>query len=178
MSVADNSHAAPDEIYQRQMTSYRRTRAAILESAKKSLETQGFGATSMIDIADTAEISRATLYNHFRDKGSVYRALAESEVSRIFDEARRAPSGSEALLGIATAISADPALANLRDRDPGLVTRVLSDETDPLWEVIVASMTEIFGESAELALTWLVGAALQPVPTERIPTQVERLLRC
>lgn len=131
----------------------------------------------MIDIADSAEISRATLYNHFRDKGSVYRALAESEISRVFDAARSARGKPEALLGIATAISADPALSNLRDRDPGLFTRVLSDETDPLWAVIATSMTEIFGESAELALTWLVGAALQPIPTERIPTQVERLLR-
>ena len=66
MSVTDNSP-------------YRRTREAILEGTKSLIEIRGLRATTMIDIADNSEVSRATLYNHFRDKESVLRALLEND---------------------------------------------------------------------------------------------------
>jgi len=158
------------------MTSYRRTRVAILESALKSLENQGFSGTSMIDIADLAQISRATLYNHFRDKGSVYRALAEFEVSRTFNEVRRAPSRSGALEHLAHAISGSASLATLRIKDPALITGLVADPSQPLWGVIRAEMADIFGDQAELALTWIVGQVLLPLRSEAIESQSRALV--
>lgn len=169
MSVSNNPRTSPDELYQRQMKSYRRTRSAILESAKKSLETQGFAATSMIDIADTAEISRATLYNHFRDKSSVYRALLESEVERVFQMIDVENSPVDGLAQISQQISADPAFATMRRTDPGVLTQLLTRIEDPLWQRVKTELKRLLHieSQSELARLWLIGQVLQPLTLEQ-----------
>lgn len=169
MSVSNNPRTSPDELYQRQMKSYRRTRSAILESAKNSLATQGFAATSMIDIADSAEISRATLYNHFRDKGSVYRALLESEIERVFQLIEVENSPVDGLAQISQQISADPAFATMRRTDPAVLTQLLTRFEDPLWQQISAELKSLLRteSQSELARLWLVGQVLQPLTLEQ-----------
>ena len=44
----------------------------------------------MIEIADASEVSRATLYNHYRDKNAVLMALITAEVERLVEAAQRA----------------------------------------------------------------------------------------
>lgn len=176
MPVTNNSFTTGEQTYQRQMTSYRRTRVAIMESALKSLESQGFSATSMIDIADRAQVSRATLYNHFRDKGSVYLALAEFEVSRTFEEVRKLPSRSDALAHLAKVISGSAFIPTLRSKDPALITDLITNQAHPLWAVIRADMTEIFGDQAEIALTWIIGQVFVPVRSEAIEIQARALV--
>jgi AcrR family transcriptional regulator len=46
----------------------------------------------MIDIADLSEVSRATLYNHFRDKDAVLYSLLSREVIRLFENAPKNPA--------------------------------------------------------------------------------------
>ena len=69
--------------YLRQATSYRRTQLAIIEGAKRMISEQGFRQMNMIDLAAESQVSRATLYNHFRDKEAVGLALIEFEVSPV-----------------------------------------------------------------------------------------------
>ena len=180
MSLADNSVIAnfvdSNESYHRQMTSFRRTRAAILESSKLLLAKQGYARTSMIDIADTAEISRATLYNHFRDKVSVYDALLESEIARIFSAARMELTQRGALAYLAGEISADQALAMLRSSDPALFARLYGITRQLFWAEIQAHMQGLFGPVGNLALTWLVGQVVQPLESQQIHAQIELLL--
>jgi AcrR family transcriptional regulator len=99
------------------MTSYRRTRSAILEGTKSLIASKGLQRTNMVDIADTSEVSRATLYNHFRDKSCVLRALLESEMDRVFLTIDADISPTEALTEISRQISSDPALEMMRRTD-------------------------------------------------------------
>ena len=69
--------------YQHQSTIHRRTRGAIMEAAKSLLADKGISGTNMIEIADRAPVSRASLYNHSRDKHEVFVALVEPELDRI-----------------------------------------------------------------------------------------------
>ena len=83
--------------YAPQASTHRRTQSAILIATKQLIATVGLAKMSMIEIADTSEVSRATLYNHFRDKESVVAALCESECERLISIARSAANASEAL---------------------------------------------------------------------------------
>jgi len=151
------------------MTSYRRTRSAILEGAKALLAANGLQQTSMIEIADSAEVSRATLYNHFRNKESVIRGLLEYEVARILELAVNETSPAQALARISIEISTDPALARLRATDPAVLTQLLSAAPDPLWDLIHAGLERLFlsPQQVELALRWLIGQVFAPLTPEQ-----------
>ena len=164
-----DSLTAVDEPYKRQLTSYRRTRSAILEGTKSLIATVGFQRTNMIDIADTAEVSRATLYNHFRDKPSVLRALLESEIERVFLAIDSGISPTEALSEISRQVSSDPALERMRSTDPAVLVQMLSHVEDPLWLQIKEGLSRLMNNESqsELARLWLVGQVLQPLTTEQ-----------
>lgn len=173
MSFTDNSFAPIDESYHRQMTSYRRTRSAILEGAKALIATRGLQQASMIEIADAAEVSRATLYNHFRNKESVIRGLLEYEVARILELAGNETSPARGLARISIEISTDPALATLRATDPALLTQLLSTGPDPLWELIHTGLARLHlsPQQVELALRWLIGQVFAPLTPDQSTQQ-------
>lgn len=64
-----------------------RTHAAILEAARAGFAGKGVAATTMEDIAEAAQVSRATLFNYFTGKGEILDHLAaemnESFLARI-----------------------------------------------------------------------------------------------
>ena len=60
-----------EETYARQHATYRAVDESIILAAKKLIAQQGFRAMNVIDLASEAEVSRATLYNHFRDKEAI-----------------------------------------------------------------------------------------------------------
>lgn len=147
------------------MTSYRRTRSAILEGTKSLIATVGLQRTNMIDIADTSQVSRATLYNHFRDKGSVVRALLESEIDRIFQLVDSDISPADAILEISRAVSSDTALEMMRKTDPAVLTSILTQTQDPLWQQINAGLVRLLGNEnrSEIARLWLIAQVMQPL---------------
>ena len=173
MSFTDNSLDPIGEPYRRQMTSYRRTRSAILEASRNLVAIHGLHVTSMIEIADTAEVSRATLYNHFRSKESVMRGLLEFEIGRILGLAAAETSPDRALARISIEISADPALAALRVFDPALLTQLLSAGAHPLWQQIHEGLVELLHseQKAGLALRWLIGQVFAPLTPEQSAQQ-------
>lgn len=129
----------------------------------------GLQVTSMIEIADTAEVSRATLYNHFRNKESVIRSLLEFEIAHILELATNETSSAEALARISIEISSDPALATIRATDPAILTRLLSAGADPLWEQIHTDLVRLLvsSQKVELALRWLIGQVFAPLTPEQ-----------
>ncbi len=177
MSLADNSIVPQAETYQRQMTSYRRTRSAVMESARRCLQTHGYAATSMIDIADTAEVSRATLYNHFRDKTSVFKAFAIHELEQLFNDAKEAESQESALLVLSFTVSNGAVLSTLRKTDQALLTQLVSETGEPAWDRIKAELADLFGLRGELVLLWLVGQAFQPLSAQAAQDQIAQILR-
>jgi TetR/AcrR family transcriptional regulator, regulator of autoinduction and epiphytic fitness len=62
---------------------------AILEGGMQEFLTHGYAATSMDRVAIAAKVSKATVYNHFQDKESLFIALIQHLVERkllsIFD---------------------------------------------------------------------------------------------
>lgn len=176
MTTSHTPALISEEPYQRQMTSYRRTRSAILAGAKSLIASHGLQHANMVDIADRAEVSRATLYNHFRDKSSVMRAVLESEVERLLQIIDTDPA-QPALAHISTEISSDPALAMMRKTDPAVITMLLGNLQDPLWIQIQAGLRQLLADNsqAEFAQRWLVAQVVQPLTAAQSLEQAHRI---
>ena len=162
--------------YAPQVATHRRTQNAILEATKQLVATTGIKKMSMIEIADVSEVSRATLYNHYRDKDSVIRALCESELMRLVEIAQAAQDSKTALEKLSIAVSSDVALAAMRTQDPDQLTLALSKHDDQLWKAFSIALNHLLGEAkGALALRWLIGQALHPLSPEQSRTQAEAI---
>ncbi len=51
-------------------------RTAILQAAKEAFLSQGFRSTSMDQVAELAQVSKRTVYNHFENKEALFRAVS------------------------------------------------------------------------------------------------------
>jgi TetR/AcrR family transcriptional regulator of autoinduction and epiphytic fitness len=56
-----------------------RKREDIIQAAKDEFSDKGFGATSMDRIAETAGVSKRTIYNHFDNKEELFKAITEDQ---------------------------------------------------------------------------------------------------
>ena len=166
-----------EELYARQHGTYRTVHESIIVGAKKLIAEQGFRAMNVVDLASEAEVSRATLYNHFRDKEAIGIALAQYEV-----EGALAFLGTPAdfLINFATVISQSEVLKALREHDRDLLPTIFMPNYDevagPIWRQVGEVLNHRLGEAAPIAFIWLVGQALAPLSVESIKTQVEAML--
>ena len=162
--------------YAPQVATHRRTQEAILEATKQLIATTGLKKMSMIEIADVSEVSRATLYNHYRDKDSVIRALCESQLAQLVGVAQAAPDVTSALEQVSILISKDSALAAMRAQDPDLLTIALSAQHDTLWTAFSIALSNLLGvEKSELAIRWLIGQVLHPINPAQSRSQAESI---
>lgn len=165
------------ETYARQHSTYRTVDESILFAAKRLIAQQGFRAMNVIDLAVEAEVSRATLYNHFRDKEAIGIALAKYEV-----EGALAFLGTPAdfLINFANVISQSEVLNALRNHDRDLLPIIFMPNYDevagPIWRQVGEVLNHRLGEVAPVAFIWLVGQALAPLSPESIKSQVEAML--
>ena len=161
--------------YAPQVATHRRTQAAILEATKGLIATTGLKKMSMIEIADASQVSRATLYNHYRDKESVMAALCESEMERIVTLAQGASDATSALMLISQEISRDPALAAMRRNDPEILTQAFSTQDHLLWKAFAVAITHVVGDEKKSALVvrWLLGQTLSPLTPEQSRSQAQ-----
>jgi len=165
--------------YAPQVANHRRTQVAILEGTKSLIATVGLKKMSMIEIADIAQVSRATLYNHYRDKDSVLRALCESEAERFVNLARNSTSAIEALERLSIEISQDKALDNMRKSDPESLSLFLSSQEDRLWKAVSSAITLVVNNPvmSELTVRWLIGQALHPLSPTQSRQQAEAIIK-
>lgn len=157
---------------------HRRTESAILEGTKSLIAQHGVCNISMIDIADASEVSRATLYNHYRDKNAVLEALVTAEVEKLVELAQRAGTPADALETLSTVISADPALAAMRQHDADLLIALMSRAENPLYLVLATCLYEATKSEAGtgLAMRWLLGQVMQPISPKQSREQAELLV--
>jgi AcrR family transcriptional regulator len=66
------------------------TRRRILAAAARAFAQYGQAKTTMEDIAETAQVARATVYKHFRTKEEVFRAVVHCELADIVGASREA----------------------------------------------------------------------------------------
>ncbi len=131
----------------------------------------------MLDIAARAEVSRATVYNHFSDKEEMMFSLLESEIHRLIALAKGAINQHEALLNLSRAISEDPALRTMVKTDPLDIARFVRAGEHPLWGLINSSLAQIFGTSSGLILHWLIGQVASPLTPAESEQQTALLAR-
>jgi len=162
-----------EEVYARQHATYRTTHESIILAAKKLIAEQGFRAMNMIELATEAEVSRATLYNHFRDKEAIGKALAQYEVEAVLTYLG---TPIDFLVNFANAISQSEVLNALRQYDRELLPAIFMPNSDPLWQQIGEIIKHRLGSAAPIAFIWLIGQALAPLSTESIKSQAEELL--
>ena len=163
-------------LYALQGATASRSEAALLTATKEIISTQGIKNLAMIDIADISQVSRATLYNHFRDKDAVLYSLLSREIINLF---KGAPSNPVALLEyFSCAISTDSALAGMRSHDPAILTTMLLRSDDKIWHAIDAFFINALGSDvkAGIAISWLVGQVLQPLTPDQSTAQAAQLL--
>lgn len=70
-------------------------RAQLLQAARAVFVAQGYHATSMDDIADSASVSKPVLYQHFTSKLALYRALLEESAGEMVRRVEQAIAASD-----------------------------------------------------------------------------------
>ena len=163
--------------YSLQASAHRRTEAAILEGTKDLISRKGISGLSMIEIADHSEVSRATLYNHYRDKDAVLSALVASEVQRLAELAKSAGTPADALESLSQSISTDPALAAMRIYDADVLVAAMTNTASGHY-ITIAQI--IFGATESkpgtgIAMRWLLGQVMQPITAEQSREQAAHL---
>lgn len=64
----------------------RRTQAQILEAARECFNEHGFQSTTVKEIAGKAGVSVGAIYEHFKDKATLFREVGHMEALRLRDE--------------------------------------------------------------------------------------------
>jgi AcrR family transcriptional regulator len=140
-----------------------RTRIGLLDGAARAFADQGPRRSSMQSIAAAAGVAKATLYNHFRTKDDVVRALLAAELDRLTEVATGRPL-EEALVALSDELGGHPVLRRLADTEPDVLASLLTVGTEQ-WAGLVARLAAALGldeHGAELAGRWLLGVVLQP----------------
>jgi AcrR family transcriptional regulator len=140
-----------------------RTRAGLLAGAARAFAERGLRRATMQSIAAAAGVSKATLYNHFRTKDEVARALLAVELDRLTALAAALPL-DQALAALADECAGHLVVRRLAQTEPELLAALLGVPPER-WGEITGRLAGALGvgeEEAELAARWLVGVALQP----------------
>ena len=155
--------------YQRQGAIHRRTEEAILLTTKSLIAQKGLTATTMIDISTESQVSRATLYNHYRDKNAVIQALLGSELNRLKRVINNIGSPAAVLEQLSLEISGDEALKMMRLSDPTALAFALTDNANPLWVEFHATILEITKNEicTSLAVAWLKAQVFSPITPQQ-----------
>jgi AcrR family transcriptional regulator len=138
-----------------------RTRAGLLAGAARAFADHGLRRSTMQSVAVAAGVAKATLYNHFRTKDEVARALLALELDRLSATAGALPT-EQALTTLSDELGAHPVLRRLAETEPEVLTALLT--TDRWAELTgrLAAALRIDADAAELAGRWLLGVVLQP----------------
>ena len=164
--------------YARQRDSSNKSRVAILAGAKSVISRVGNYQSNIADIAVSAQVSKATIYNQFADKAEMMESLVESEVIRLTELALAASSRQEGLALLSNAISQDLALRKLVESDPSDIAKLVTITNHPTWVLVHQGIAKVFdADSAAcgVILRWLIGQIASPITEEESVAQARRL---
>ena len=137
------------------------TRRALLAGAARAFARSGLRRSTMQSVATAAGVAKATLYNHFRTKDEVARALLALELDRLRTTAAPLPT-AQALAVLADELGAHPVLRRLVETEPEVLVALLGGAS---WGQLIGSLAEALDldeDAAELAARWLLGVVIQP----------------
>jgi AcrR family transcriptional regulator len=149
-----------------------RTRAAVLDGAVRAVEKHGARRATMADIATLSGIAKGTLYNHFRDKESVYAATVDGGVAVLAEECATVASDdlADALALAAERLGSHPALRRIAADEPATLAELMTIGESPAWAavrlsvraVLVAAGRETSDAAVDVVLRWLVSFVGSP----------------
>ncbi|MCF6509166.1 helix-turn-helix transcriptional regulator [Blastococcus sp. MG754426] len=140
-----------------------RTRAELLAGAAEAFAAQGLRRATMQSVAAATGVAKATLYNYFRTKDEVARALLAAELQRLADLAGGLPPAA-GLAVLADELATHPVLRRLAATEPDRLVELLAPG-EPAWAALTGRLAAVLGtddDGAQLAGRWLVGVVLQP----------------
>ncbi len=137
------------------------TRRNLLAGAAQAFAEHGLRRSTMQSVAAAAGVAKATLYNHFRTKDEVVRALLALELDRLRATAAALPT-SEALAVLADELGAHPVLRRLAEAEPEAFVALLGSGSWGQLTSSLAAALDVDEDAAELAGRWLLGVVLQP----------------
>ena len=164
--------------YARQRDTSNKSRVAILAGAKLVIAKVGNYQSNIADIAVSAQVAKATIYNQFADKAEMMESLVESEVIRLTELALAASSRQEGLALLSNAISQDLALRKLVESDPSDIARLVTITNHPTWVLVHQGIAKVFGADSAacgVILRWLIGQIASPITEEESVAQAKRL---
>ena len=133
------------------------TPARILDAAQRCFSQYGFNKTAMEDIAREAGVSRGSVYRHYPDKESLFRAVSAEQTRIFLDAMAEVTSGVPTLSGQIEAVlrltesfvKDNPLNAAMTRTDPQALTRALTSEAGPLLEMSVEALLPLIEAAAE-----------------------------
>ena len=164
--------------YARQRDTSNKSRVAILAGAKLVIAKVGNYQSNIADIAVSAQVAKATIYNQFADKAEMMESLVESEVIRRTELALAASSRQEGLALLSNAISQDLALRKLVESDPSDIARLVTITNHPTWVLVHQGIAKVFGADSAacgVILRWLIGQIASPITEEESVAEARRL---
>ena len=164
--------------YARQRDTSNKSRVAILAGAKLVIAKVGNYQSNIADIAVSAQVAKATIYNQFADKAEMMESLVESEVIRLTELALAASSRQEGLALLSNAISQDLALRKLVESDPSDIAKLVTITNHPTWVLVHQGIAKVFGSDSAacgVILRWLIGQIASPITEEESVAQARRL---
>jgi AcrR family transcriptional regulator len=164
--------------YARQRDTSNKSRVAILAGAKLVIAKVGNYQSNIADIAVSAQVAKATIYNQFADKAEMMESLVESEVIRLTELALAASSRQEGLVLLSNAISQDLALRKLVESDPSDIAKLVTITNHPTWVLVHQGIAKVFGADSAacgVILRWLIGQIASPITEEESVAQSRRL---
>jgi len=156
-----------------------RTRAALLEGARRAVEISGTKIT-MSQVASVAGVAKATLYNHFRTREALLAALVVDEVTSLVDACADL-SLPDALATAANTIAEHPLLRTLARVEPATVAELgRIDFAIEGWRLARNAVAALVAKNsrggADLVLRWLSSYLLTPANAESIAADLAILI--
>lgn len=109
------------------------TRDRLLDAARERIEEGGYGAASVIAVAERAGVAAGTLYRHFASKQElfveVFRSVCAGEERAMRVAAAAMPEGSSAAQRLETVLAT---FAQRALRNPRLAWALIAEPVDPL----------------------------------------------
>jgi AcrR family transcriptional regulator len=109
------------------------TRERLLRAAQEVIEEGGYGAASVIAIADRAGVAAGTMYRHFASKEElfveVFRSVCDREVRAMRAAAESMPEGATHVDRLETVLAT---FAQRALRNPRLAWALIAEPVDPL----------------------------------------------
>jgi AcrR family transcriptional regulator len=156
-----------------------RTRAALLDGARRAVEVSGTKIT-MAQVAAAAGVAKATLYNHFRTREAVLAALLVDEVTAL--AASSTGLGlPDALGSVANQLARHPLLRSIARIEPATLAGLACvDPSAEGWriarEAVLTALAADGRGGSETVLRWLSSYLITPASTATVAADLAVLV--